>query len=178
MNIPNLLTMFRFALIPSFCYFFTQPDGNGRIIGTVLFAAAGLTDVLDGHIARKYKKTTEIGKIIDPLADKLMQISAFVCMYIMRLIPFWVLPVLFFKEALMIAGSAKMLFEGKKVPGARWYGKASTVALFLSVVLIMGFKDIPYYVSSIVLTAALSLSIIAFLAYMQLYFNLNKEGNE
>jgi len=88
-NIPNLLSAIRIIMVPIFvCVFLTNyPD---HVLPAILvFIAAGATDIIDGFIARKYNWSTRLGRLLDPLADKLLQASAFVCLFIVGLIPYW-----------------------------------------------------------------------------------------
>ena len=77
MNIPNLLSIFRLALIPVFAVVIFSPIPNSALWACLIFLLSGATDVLDGYIARKYNMITNVGKVLDPLADKLMQITVF-----------------------------------------------------------------------------------------------------
>ncbi|MCB1326546.1 MAG: CDP-diacylglycerol--glycerol-3-phosphate 3-phosphatidyltransferase [Spirochaetales bacterium] len=77
-NLPNVLTALRLASVPFFIYLLAQPDIYSRWIAFFLFAAASITDLVDGYIARKYRQETELGKFLDPLADKALVIGAFV----------------------------------------------------------------------------------------------------
>lgn len=90
MNIPNFLTLVRFLLIPLFVYtFFYVPEGN--TYAAVIFILSGITDILDGYIARHYNQVTKIGTLLDPLADKLMILTVLTSLWIKDLIPFLLL---------------------------------------------------------------------------------------
>lgn len=78
MNIPNTLTVFRIALIPIFLIVYYMPNESARMYAALVFCLAGVTDYLDGYIARKYNQATPLGAFLDPLADKLMVCSAIV----------------------------------------------------------------------------------------------------
>ena len=102
-HVPNILTIIRFLLIPFIIYFLAI---NQYIIGVILFIISGITDVVDGAIARKFNFITDFGKLMDPLADKLTQISVLATLMFKNLIPVWILVIVIVKEAVMIAGAS------------------------------------------------------------------------
>ena len=125
-TVPNVLTMLRMALVPVYWYFML----NDQIyIALGVFAVASLTDLADGYIARKYNLITDFGKLMDPLADKIMSISVMLSMAVKGIIP-WAAPViLFLKEATMVAGGV-VLYRNHVVVQAIWIGKlAQTVVV-------------------------------------------------
>jgi len=77
-NLPNVLTLFRIFLIPVFVLFFIEPTPDGSLIAAVIFAVAAVTDLLDGYIARRTGQVTKLGKLLDPIADKLLVLSALI----------------------------------------------------------------------------------------------------
>ena len=137
LNIPNVLTTLRFIMIGVFLYFFFGPASY--ISACVVYCLAAVTDVLDGYIARKYDMVTDIGKLLDPLADKLMLIAALVCFYTHQMIPSLILLFVVIKEALMIAGGW-FLYNKKVVVYANWVGKLGAFA-FNAAVFLTFFAD-------------------------------------
>ena len=129
-HVPNILTMVRFALIPFILYFiFTQQ----YIAAFVMLTVSGLTDVLDGIIARKFDCITNFGKLVDPLADKMTQVSILAALTFMEIIPLWMLIIVFVKEFAMIAG-ASFLYGKELVVSSRWFGKLATVLFYVAIV--------------------------------------------
>lgn len=129
-NIPNILTIFRFILIPIILYFiFTRH----YLLGFIFFTISGITDILDGAIARKFNLVTNFGKLMDPLADKLTQISVLATLVFQKIIPFWILVVVLLKELLMIIG-ASFLYGKDVVVYSKWFGKLATVLFYLAIV--------------------------------------------
>ena len=129
-HVPNILTIIRFFLIPFIIYFiFTEQ----YIMAFVMLTLSGLTDVLDGIIARKFDCITNFGKLIDPLADKATQISILASLTFKGIIPLWMLLVVFLKEFAMIAG-ASFLYGKELVVSSRWYGKLATVLFYFAIV--------------------------------------------
>lgn len=129
-HIPNALTILRFILIPFIIVFLFQ---DRYIEAFIFLTASGLTDVLDGFIARKFNFITNFGKLIDPLADKTTQIAILVTLAMKNIIPFWFLIIVFVKEFLMIAG-ASFLYGKELVVSSKWYGKLSTVLFYVAIV--------------------------------------------
>lgn len=129
-HVPNILTIIRFFLIPFILFFiFTEQYIPAFIVLTI----SGLTDVLDGIIARKFNCITNFGKLIDPLADKATQISILAALTFKGIIPLWMLIVVFVKEFAMIAG-ASFLYGKELVVSSRWFGKMATVIFYIAIV--------------------------------------------
>ena len=129
-NIPNLLTIVRFFLIPFIVYYILTGQ---YIAGFIILTVSGLTDILDGCIARKFNFITNFGKLIDPLADKATQISVLASLTFKGIVPLWILMIVFIKEFVMVSG-ASFLFGKKVVVSSRWYGKLATVLFYIAIV--------------------------------------------
>ena len=129
-HIPNILTIIRFLLIPIILiYIFT---GN-YILALIVFTISALTDIADGFIARKFNLVSNFGKLMDPLADKLTQIATLTSLVIIHIIPIWILIIVISKEFIMICG-ASFLYGKDVVVYSKWYGKLSTVLLYIAIV--------------------------------------------
>lgn len=130
-NIPNILTIIRFILIP---FIFISVVKKYYLIALIIFTISAITDVLDGFIARKFNYITDIGKLIDPLADKLTQVSLLLSLAILKILPKWIFAIVFIKECVMII-SASILYKRKDVVVySKWYGKLATVLFYLAIV--------------------------------------------
>lgn len=140
-NIPNILTLFRIVLIP---FIVVSIMTDEYITALFFFIISGLTDILDGTIARKFNFITDFGKLIDPLADKLTQIATLVSIVIKGLIPYWILIIILLKEVIMICG-ASFLYGKSTVVSSKWFGKLSTVVLYIAIFISMSIKqfDLP-----------------------------------
>lgn len=130
-HVPNILTILRFLFIPIILYFIFL--GN-YILGFVLFTISGITDILDGFIARKFNLISDFGKLMDPLADKLTQISVLATLVIVKIIPAWILAIVIFKELIMVIG-ASFLYGKDVVVYSKWYGKLATVLFYVAIVI-------------------------------------------
>ena len=129
-HIPNVLTISRFIIIP---FILISISNENYILAIILLTLSGITDVLDGFIARKFNFITNFGKLIDPLADKATQISVLVALMLKNIIPFWFIAVIFIKEFIMIAG-ASFLYGKELVVSSKWYGKLTTVLFYIAIV--------------------------------------------
>lgn len=129
-HIPNLLTMLRFVLIP---FIVGALNEGNYILAFVFLTLSGLTDILDGFIARKFNFITNFGKLIDPLADKATQISVLTVLALQNIIPLWILIIVLLKECTLIAG-ASFLYGKELVVSSKWYGKLSTVLFYIAIV--------------------------------------------
>lgn len=119
-------------MIPLFVYsYFEYDDYPKCFIAAGIYALAWLTDALDGYLARRFNWITDVGKILDPLADKLMQITAAVCFTVDNIIFLALLIPIVLKELAMLIGGILVIKRQKAVTQAKWYGKLATVILFV-----------------------------------------------
>ncbi len=165
MNIPNSLTVFRFLLVPLFIFVFFSSAEASLQYSVYIFIAAGLSDVLDGYIARRYQLVTKWGQAMDPLADKLMQLTVLVCFTIKKYVPMWVVLIIGLKELLMISGSLYLYFRKQEIviPSNK-YGKLATIVFYIAIIFV-AFK-LPY--SILMMGAAVGITAYAFTKYLQL----------
>ncbi|GLG02029.1 hypothetical protein Alches_20700 [Alicyclobacillus hesperidum subsp. aegles] len=134
MNVPNLLTLLRLLLIPCYVWSFYATASPHKIIALCVLLFAGLTDVLDGYIARTYKLETYTGQLLDPLADKLMMVAVLFTLIASGRVPWLVAGLLVLRDVLMILGAAFFYFQGKRaVPKANVWGKVTTCFYYLAI---------------------------------------------
>lgn len=160
-NVPNILTLVRLALVAVVIYFFVTHQMVGAL---VCFLAAGATDLLDGYIARKYDLITPWGKLLDPLADKLMLLTVLTCFLIQGVIPVWILCLVLCKELAMIVGAFCLLKTRKVVVYANIFGKLGTFAFTVAVVLLFLHQWVVPW-DQIMLYIAVGMSIISMVQY-------------
>ena len=129
-HVPNALTILRFLFIPFIVLNIFMEE---YILAFIFFTISGLTDIADGFIARKFNYISTFGKLMDPLADKLTQISALAYLCITDIVPIWILVIVLFKEFFMISG-ASFLYGKDVVVYSKWYGKLATVLFYLAIV--------------------------------------------
>ena len=167
-NIPNILTIMRMLLVPLFVYIFFSPFPNAHYWSLFIFLVAGLTDVLDGYLARRYQWTSKFGTAMDPLADKLMLLTALVCLTIVGIVPLYALIIVYIKEFLMILGAIVLYFRHEKVVvPANAFGKVATVLFSLSVFLLIVFPN--HWMANTSLLLAIVSKLIELFSYIQNY---------
>ena len=130
-TIPNVLTIIRMLLIPVFVVLFFK---DYKMAALAVFCAASLTDMLDGYLARKLNQITDFGKLFDPLADKLMVLTAMVCQTFWGPLPLVAVIIVAVKELMMVLGGTFMLSKNVVVY-SNYYGKAAQVGFIASLIL-------------------------------------------
>ncbi|MCK5014440.1 MAG: CDP-diacylglycerol--glycerol-3-phosphate 3-phosphatidyltransferase [Candidatus Omnitrophica bacterium] len=138
MNLPNLLTLLRVFLTFFFIFFLYQDGLAFKIMALGVFILASLTDFLDGYYARKYNIITQFGKIMDPIADKFLMLSAFFIFSTMRIIAGWMFIIIFARE-MIVTGLRLLAIRGKATLAAEKAGKVKTVLQIIAVYLIIIF---------------------------------------
>ena len=175
MNTPNKLTVGRIIATPFFMAALMIDFPYHYTVALILFIAASLTDMIDGKMARKYNMITDFGKFLDPLADKMMTITVFICITIRGIIPWWVILLLFAKDFLMILGGIKLYHEVSGVFAANVFGKAATVFLVLGGVTVMLFNDwLPLAIKNAFIYIAVAMSFLAFFSYLYQYIHFKR----
>ena len=160
MNLPNILTLLRMLMVPAVIVCFAT---NHPLWALFFFLLASATDVLDGYLARKFNQITNFGKIMDPLADKLMLITTLICLYLTGRIPMWVPIVIGVKECTMITVAA-CLYRKDIVLPSNFFGKLATV-LFTVAVLMSFFSDAVAPWHTVLLYIATGVALFAMVYY-------------
>lgn len=127
MNTANKLTLLRVLMIPVYLLLWQVDAGWNRYAALAVFVLASLTDLLDGYIARSRGLITDFGKFMDPLADKVLVMTAMVCFCAMGRFPAWALVVVIFRE-FAVSGLRLIAVEGGRVIAAGWSGKVKTAS--------------------------------------------------
>lgn len=136
MNLPNLLTIGRICLVPVFMVAVLLDSEVARLTAAVIFVIASLTDTLDGHLARKHNQVTNFGKIMDPLADKVLTSAAMVCLVQLGDIPAWIVVFILFREYAITGLRSVAASEGVVVAASVW-GKIKTVFQMVALTLLI-----------------------------------------
>ena len=167
-QIPNILTIFRFILIP---FIVLNLVYDSYIAAFIIFTISGLTDILDGFIARKFNFITNFGKLIDPLADKCTQIITLGTLAIKDIIPMWIIIIVVLKEFIMVAG-ASFLYGKELVVSSRWYGKLATVLFYIAIVCSLLIKqfDFSFDFSIYIYYLALISTIFSLIMYIKAFY--------
>ncbi len=136
-NLANLFTLIRLACVP-FAVQAILREEHGRALALVLFA--GLTDTIDGTLARRFGMATSVGAYLDPITDKIYLSAVFICLAIISSVPRWLVAIIFMRDALILAGAgvAIVFFRMRQFPPSVW-GKASTfLQIFCALVVMIG----------------------------------------
>ncbi|MBO5064782.1 MAG: CDP-alcohol phosphatidyltransferase family protein [Clostridia bacterium] len=181
-TVPNLLSLLRILVIPVFAYFFIE--GNA-VLAILMLALSGISDFLDGKIARKFNQVSALGKVLDPVADKLTQITLAVLLFTSfnnaqdeTLKAFsWVFLVFIIKELIMVVFGGIMLLLNLRPGAAEIYGKVATFAFYFIMILIVAFGPevgmlrealftLPQTLMIILVVVSAILTIVAFISYL------------
>ena len=136
MNLPNKLTIARMCMVPLFMIALMFNTDSTRILATVIFALASLTDMLDGQIARKYNMVTNFGKLMDPLADKVLTAAAMICLVELGDLAAWIAVLIIFREYL-ITGLRSVAASENIVVASNIWGKVKTVCQMFALMFLM-----------------------------------------
>ena len=173
-TIPNLLSLFRLLLIPVYAaIYLNAAEDSQYILAGFILAVSCLTDMIDGKIARKYNMITTLGKVLDPLADKLTQLTLTICLSLRYPVLYPVLGLFVIKELFQLVLGLVFLRRGKMLPGALMAGKVCTTVLFISLIALVLMPHIhPAAVKVIAAVDTLFLTI-SFVSYILAYFGRN-----
>lgn len=189
-KLPNILTLARIALIPVFVVVFLWEDGfiknsavnsqtNGYLLAAIIVIISGITDAADGFIARRFNMITDLGKALDPLADKLTQAAIVVCLIVRYRSIWWLLVALFFlifiKEITMLVVGLVFLKKGQDLGGAKWFGKLATIVFYVIVIILIGAPSMDTTMAVIMICVMFVFTAVTFILYMREYFRLYKQ---
>lgn len=176
LTIPNILSLVRLGLIPLFLWLYCVK--GSYIWAVVILGLSGLSDILDGWIARRYDMVSDFGKILDPAADKLTQMALILCLAL-RYDQIWALLALFIiKELTMGVLGLLVVLKTKLVPSARWFGKACTAVLEGSMGLLILFPMLPETAANILILLSGCMLAFSFAQYVILDIRLLHRGKQ
>lgn len=185
MNLPNKLTVLRIMMIPLFIVIAVAPlnwgvvyVGNAalfvtQIVAAIIFALASITDWLDGYLARKMKLVTNFGKFADPLADKMLVMTAFIVLVGQGRAPSWVVAIIVCRE-LAVTGLRLLLVEDGEVMAAAWPGKVKTATQMVAIILLL-IDNVPFNLMHLPIAQIMLYTCLFFTIYSGIdYFAKNK----
>ena len=173
LNLPNVLTLLRILAVPVVVVALLDGTPNGDMLAAIVFALAALTDGLDGYIARSRDSVTTFGKLMDPLADKLLITAALISLVSLNRLPAWVAMVIIARE-FAITGLRSIAADRGVVIAASWMGKVKTVLQIAAVFALIIFNPAPLWVD-ILVYLALAATVISGFDY---FFGLRKRIEE
>ena len=176
-SIPNLMGYFRILLIPVFSWMYCTADSTGDYYAAaVVVGVSGLTDMFDGKIARRFNMITELGKFIDPLADKLTQAALLLCLAVRYPLMRAVLALFVVKEGFMLVMGALLLPRGRKLDGAMWFGKVCTAVLYAVLFLLLLLPGIGTAAANVLIGICGVFLLFSFGMYIPVFRRMWKES--
>lgn len=176
LTIPNLLSLFRLLLIPIYLHVYLNADtSKDYVLAGSILAVSCLTDAVDGKIARKYNMISNLGKLLDPFADKLTQFALTICLAAHYPVLNPVLVLFVVKEAFQLIAVIVNLRKGKVLPGALMAGKICTTVLFVSLIFLVLFPDLNHWIVDLVALLNIGFLSFSFISYILAYYGKNKK---
>jgi len=168
LTVPNLLSLVRIILIPIIVWLYSFEKNYYAAIGAIILS--GATDIVDGWIARHFNMISDFGKALDPLADKLTQAALLLCL-LSEYKMMWGLTVIFgVCEIVKLALGIIIAKKHDEVVGAKWYGKANTVIIYVTMMLLILFPQMDEITAKTLMLICGAVMIIAHTLYFRLYF--------
>jgi CDP-diacylglycerol--glycerol-3-phosphate 3-phosphatidyltransferase len=152
LTLPNVLTLARILLVPVLVVALLDETPNGDLVAAVVFAVASATDAVDGWLARRSRSITTFGKLMDPVADKLLVVAALVALVSLERLAAWVAMVIIARELAVTVARAQASASGI-VLASNWWGKAKTIVQVPAILLVIAFDPTPVWVDAAVYVA-------------------------
>ena len=175
-NVPNVLSLFRLILVPVIAVTYLRGQTVWAVVALIV---SGITDVVDGFVARHFDQITDLGKILDPLADKLTQMTVALCLTIkhLELLPLLVICVA--KELCQMVGGLLLLGKDDTIRGSKWYGKVATVLFYsVAVLLVQDVVKIPAPWQLALVGLVLLAMLVAFFNYLIVFIKITRAGKK
>ena len=177
-NIPNLLSLVRLALIPVFSVLYLNSENNTPYLiwSLAVLLLSGVTDVLDGYFARRYNQITELGKLLDPIVDKITQLTVLLCLAVRYKQLQVLLAICLVKELLQIIGSILLVSRHNIVKGARWFGKVSTFTFYGAMLIVLVWPSMPETVLWVLVGIVTVTMLFSLYKYTEVYLRSRNEA--
>lgn len=176
-TIPNIIGYVRILLIPVFCWVYITAAGPRDYLlaaGIVLFSS--FTDLFDGMIARKFNQVTELGKVLDPVADKLTHGALAICLATRYPLMWVLIGMMILKEGYMAVMGLHFLKKDKMLDGAMWFGKVCTATLFTGLCCLFFFYGMPPMAANIIICIMMVVMLITLCMYIPVFRKMKKES--
>lgn len=175
-TIPNLICYLRLILIPVFCYIYINAKTpKDYFIATLVVLFSSFTDLFDGKIARKFNMVTDLGKILDPVADKLTHAALAVCIATRYPIMWALIALMIVKEGYMGIMGLKYLKKGKMLNGAIWFGKLCTASLFIGMFFLLLFSQMPKYIANTIIIILMVIMNFTLSMYVPIFSDMKND---
>lgn len=174
-SIPNCMGYFRILLIPFFCRIYLKADSmKDYYLAAGIVIISTITDFLDGKVARKFHMITEFGKFLDPLADKLTHGAIALCLAFRYEAMRYLVALMLVKEGFMAIMGLINLCHGKKLDGAKWFGKVCTASLFVVLCILVLFPGIPLGAAETLIYLEIGIMAVTLLLYIPEFQKMRK----
>jgi CDP-diacylglycerol---glycerol-3-phosphate 3-phosphatidyltransferase len=168
-NVPNLLTLARILLVPVLVVALLDKTPDGDLLAAIAFAVASLTDAVDGYLARARGAVTTFGKLMDPVADKLLIVAALIALVSLHRLAGWVAMVIIAREFAVTVTRIGATQQGVVI-AANWWGKAKTIVQVAAIFFLIAYDPAPWWVSALIY-AAVAITVISGVDY---FFGLRR----
>ena len=175
LTIPNLLSLVRLLLIPVIIWLYIGCEDN--LAAITVIALSGLTDIIDGRIARRYNMVSDFGKILDPVADKLTQLSLIVCLTLRHQWMRWLVVLFTVKECVMAILGFVSIRKKQLVNSAQWHGKLTTAVLYGTMIFLILFPGLPLPAVKVIIVLCSLVMLLSLVLYARFYFSIFKDKN-
>ena len=173
-TIPNVMSFFRLLLVPIIIWSYLGLQNTTLTV--VLLIVSGLTDVLDGQIARRFHMVSDLGKALDPIADKLTQVSIVLCLALSRPLLWILLGICVVREPCIGFLAYTTMHKTNTVPCAKWYGKLSTFVLDASTLALLLFPQMPQCLANTLIGLSIFFVVLALLLYARYHMGVWKQA--
>ena len=175
-TIPNIIGYVRILLIPVFCWLYLTAETDRDYLwasAVVLFSS--FTDLFDGMIARKFNQVTDLGKALDPIADKLTHAALAICLAIRHPLMWALIALMAVKEGYMGIMGLIFLKKGKMLNGAKWFGKICTASLFIGLFAMFLFPHMPETAVNVILIILMVIMLFTLIMYIPEFHKMKEE---
>jgi CDP-diacylglycerol---glycerol-3-phosphate 3-phosphatidyltransferase len=174
LNVPNVLTVVRILLVPVLVVALLEKTGNGDLLAAIVFAIASLTDAIDGYLARSRNWVTTFGKLMDPIADKLLIVAALIALVSLNRLDAWVAMVIIAREFAVTVLRVAVGTQQGAVISASAFGKLKTAAQVAMVIVLIAVHSRPLWVSLLVYATV----VVTVLSGADYFFGLRRHLGE
>ena len=175
-TIPNIIGYLRIALIPVFCWVYLRAEApEDYLFATCIVLFSSFTDLFDGMIARKFNQVTELGKFLDPVADKLTHAAMALCLAFRYPLMWALLVLMAVKEGYMAYMGVKFLKVNKKLDGAMWFGKVCTAVLFTGMVVLFFAYELSAMWANLIIVLMMAVMLFTLCKYVPVFREMEEK---
>ena len=175
LTIPNMISFFRFLLIPVILWLYL--GAKNHIVAIIVILISGLSDVLDGIIARKFNMISDFGKLIDPIADKCTQGTLVICLCVQYPMMLLLLTLFILREINVSIMNCLTITKKKTVNSAKWYGKLNTVVIYSTIFLLIFVPNLINPIANVLIGASCFTVILSWIMYVRFFGRILSKSN-